>query len=102
MHSEAVQSHGHCVCYNVAGTLVLDTVMYRSLLSCIESVQHSFKLTHEAHKLSLLNIILYCHTALMTYFILHVDVGSTLNQLPNYLQVTILNCKQQSSYLPPL
>ena len=38
----------------------------------------------------------------MTYFILHVDVGSTLNQLPNYLQVTILNCKQQSSILPPL
>ena len=67
-----------------------------------ESVQHSFKLTHEAQKLSLLNIILYRHTALMTYFILHVDIGSTLNQLPHYLQVTILNCKQQSSILPPL
>ena len=66
-----------------------------------ESVQHSFKLTHEAQKLSLLNL-LYRHIALITYFILHVDVGSTLNQLPHYLQVTILNCKQQSSIFPPL
>ena len=100
---------GHCVCYNVAVTLqlVLNTVLWRSMLyfsirypgrECANNTIIDLY-TKYIRTLSLFKNDMLLE---MTYFILHVDIGSTLNQLPHYRQVTFSCCKQQRSHFLPL